>query len=223
MEALQTSRVSIALASAATILATMAVTADATPVYQPTDDTTVTMVNPDTPSGSAGNMVVVNRYGHPSHPPTWQWDTLVRFDLTDIPPGTLITSATLYLYYFALHDNDPVGRVLTCYRITGDWAEETVTWNTQPGNASEASASAVVPAYFAWMIWDVTTDVQAFVNGVHENFGWQIKDEVPWGDINIPWTQFRTKESGVQVPFLEVNAPISVESGSWGSIKALFQ
>jgi hypothetical protein len=125
--------------------------------------------------------------------------------LSSIPAGTQITSATLYLYYYTWHDNNPVGRVLTCYNLAGDWNEETVTWNNQPGHVAQPSSSATVPSVPGqWMAWNVTADAQAFVNNPGTIFGWEIMDEVPWNSCNIPWTRFRTKEFGAFVPYLTV-------------------
>jgi hypothetical protein len=152
-------------------------------------------------------MVVENRYGHPSHGDDFEQDALVRFDVSSIPAGTEIESATLCLYYYHWHDNNPAGRVLTCYRITDDWEEETVTWNTQPTCAAQPTSAATVPAGYDWMTWDVTVDVQAFINEEEPEYGWKIMDEEPWNWYNIPWTYFHTKEYGSYIPHLEVEFP----------------
>jgi len=173
--------------------------------FYPTDDTEIVMRGPDTNYGSSTEMRVENLYGHPSHPVYWEIDALTKFDLSSIPAGTNITSAILHLYYYNWWDNNPAGRALTCYRITGNWNEETVTWNTRPGHAGQVTSSAIVPpAPGVWMAWNVTGDVQAFVNNPGINFGWEIMDEVPWNKFNIPWTRFRTKEYGSSIPYLAV-------------------
>lgn len=198
--------------------------ANAGQIFTPTDDTYVDMRCTDCNNGSGESMTVMNRYGHPTHPENWQKDTLVRFDLSSIPPGSEITSATLYLYYYHYHDNNPAGRNLTCYRITGDWDEMTVTWDTQPGHHTEVTDSATVPGYYTWMDWDVTGDVQDFVDEVQMNYGWQIKDEVPWEWYDIPRTYYRTKEFGDFIPYLEVTCEATpTRSCTWGSIRGLFR
>jgi hypothetical protein len=54
------------------------------------------------------------------------------------------------------------------------------------------------------MEWDVTADVQAFVDGSATNYGWTVLDETYWGGGNIPIMDFRTKEHGQLVPYLAV-------------------
>jgi hypothetical protein len=151
----------VVLASAYPCLQT---TADIITFY-PTDDTMIAMKAPDHNYGSSESMTVRNRYGHEGHPDYWERDLLVRFDLSSIPPDTPVSSAVLHLYYHKWWDNDPAGRSLTCYRATSDWDEATVTWNTQPTRASDPSAAALVPHQpGTWMTWDLTDDVQAFID-----------------------------------------------------------
>ena len=170
--------------------------------FNPTDDTYISMRSPDSNYGSSSQMVVENKYGASSD--DWAKDALVRFDVSSIAAGTKVVSATLYLYYYDWHDNDPAGRELTCYRVASNWDEDSVTWNTQPTSAPQASSRATVPSSFGWMTWDVTGDVQAFVNGPGTEFGWKIVDEDPWQAANIPWTKFRSKEYGECIPYLLV-------------------
>jgi hypothetical protein len=54
------------------------------------------------------------------------------------------------------------------------------------------------------MSWDVTSDVQSFINGINPNYGWKITDENYWGSGNIPYCLFKTKETGVNIPYLEI-------------------
>lgn len=174
--------------------------------FYPTDDARVKMAYPSTNYGSNQVLATQNRYGHPSHPANWEQDTLISFDLSSIPAGTDISSATLQLYYYDYNDTNPAGRELTCYRITGEWDEDSVTWDTRPDHAATPiSASIVPPGPGVWMDWDVTSDVHAFVNdpGV-DNHGWMIMDEEYWGTYNIPRTYFRSKEFGTFTPYLTV-------------------
>lgn len=172
-------------------------------VVNPSDDITIHMNAPNaTGYGSDKNLTVRNRYGASDH---WERDILIRFDLSSIPAGTSVVSAKLYLYYFYYWDNDPAGRSLTAHLITSDWNENTVNWNIAPGYDTVSSASAIVPSSTGrWMSWDVTIDLQKFVNGEKTNFGWQIMDETFWGDCNIPIPYFYSKENGALIPYLEI-------------------
>ena len=42
--------------------------------------------------------------------------------------------------------------------------------------------------------WDVTEDVQDFIDGLQVNCGWKVTDENYWGWFDIPQAFFRTKE-----------------------------
>ena len=174
----------------------------------PTDDATIKQNGPTANEGDTEDLRVRNEFG--GYPPPegdgWAWDILIKFDLSSIPSDCTIKSAKLKLYYFKWWDNDPAGRTLNLYRITSDWSEDTVTWETQPSYYDIKTASATVPSTTGtWMEWNVTADVQKFVQGELPNYGWRIRDdEVPWGDVNIPIAYFYSKEYGDFVPYLEV-------------------
>ncbi|MFT5820213.1 MAG: hypothetical protein ACI8ZM_001452 [Crocinitomix sp.] len=64
---------------------------------------------------------------------------IVEFDLTAIPDWAIIESATLYLYGYNSPSNtghaslgDGIGNNAYIQRITSNWSEETVSWDTQP-------------------------------------------------------------------------------------------
>ncbi|MDY7109934.1 MAG: DNRLRE domain-containing protein [Planctomycetota bacterium] len=169
--------------------------ADLVTLY-PTDDSMIKMSAPDNNYGANGAICLRNRYGSPQHPDHFERDGLIRFDLSELPPDSVVTSAVMSLYYYKWKDNNPVGRLLTCYRLTSDWDEDTVTWNTRPSKMDEPTCESAVPGQPGqWMDWDVTSDVDAFLADPDiRNFGWEIMDEEPWGQYNIPMTYFYTKE-----------------------------
>ena len=177
--------------------------ADAYADFYPTDDTFIYKPVPDSNQGWKDHMVTRNAYGAEGSD-IYQDDILVRFDISSISLGTAIISATLNLYYYQYADNNPVGRELNLYRVTSDWDENTVTWDTQPSYASSPTTYSTVPSSYDWMSWDVSDDIQSYVNGENPNYGWKITDENYWGTGNIPITYFRTKEYGEFIPYLEV-------------------
>jgi len=175
-------------------------------IFFPTDDAVISMSSGNQNNGDSTFLKVRNRYGKYSS--DWEADSLIHFDTSSIPLSANINSATLNLYYTDWDDNNPEGRELTCYRITSGWNEDTVTWNTRPTKASIATSSAIIPdSKGNWMSWNVTNDVQDFVNDV-DNFGWWIMDEDPWEDHDIPITKFYSKEYGNYEPYLEIDLSI---------------
>jgi hypothetical protein len=178
-----------------------------TQILYPTDDGYINNKNIYEQLGNYPDLAVRNRYGEGSD--IWECDMLYRFDLSVIPPETQINSASLNLYYFMWKDTDPVGRPLTVYKITSDWDEMSVTFATKPSIASEVSSESLVPdTTNVWIGWDLTRDVQDFVNNPETNFGWQIMDETYWGTFNVPNAHFYSKEyvppADPFTPYLEV-------------------
>jgi len=173
-------------------------------IFIPTDDGTIRHYAPNEPAGSYHTNWVQNEYGATSG---WACDSLIKFDISSIPPDTEIESAVLYLYYYAWGMNNPAGRDINLYRITSDWVEETVTWNIQPSYASQPTTYATVPSSTGvWNEWDVTSDVQGFISGSSVNYGWKLTDENYWGTFDIPQPFWRSKDfSGDDVlPYLEI-------------------
>ena len=102
---------------------------------------------------------------------------LIEFDLSSIPGGAAISSATLSLYH-ELNTCNPCR--YDVFRITSAWTEGTVTYNTAPTIDPVAWASLVIGDSSAelYRSWDVTALVSAWVNGVYSNFGMWI-EEIP--------------------------------------------
>jgi hypothetical protein len=89
-----------------------------------------------------------------------------------IPPGSTITNATLYLY----EKDKKLGQVTYIYKVTSDWNEDSVTWNTPwltPGGDFDNTytyASFLPNQTDCILAIDLTELVQEWVNGV-SNYG----------------------------------------------------
>jgi hypothetical protein len=84
-----------------------------------------------------------------------------------LPEGTTITSATLYLYV-----QRPNANTVNIHRVTEDWSELDVTWNSFGAAYDPAVAiSFALPAVQAPVSVDVTALVQGWVNGDFPNYG----------------------------------------------------
>jgi hypothetical protein len=172
-------------------------------------DTYISEQSPDANYGDQPLMRVRNREGRISG---WGVDSLVGFDMAPISTWTEVTSATLHLYYAWQSDNDPSGRELSLHRVTESWDEMGVTWNTRPTFEQTPSGVQFVPVDTGmWIEWDVTADLQGFIDKTIDNFGWQVVDADPWGDWFIPMSGFTSKEADGFSPYLTiVPAPSSL-------------
>src|SRR5262249_24798830 len=84
-----------------------------------------------------------------------------------------ITSATLKLYMTTAPTSS---RTFEAHRITGTWSEGTVTWQGAPAYTNSATSSTTTGTTSGvWLSWDITADVQAWVNGT-ANYGTLVRD-----------------------------------------------
>lgn len=180
------------------------------------DDTIIVQENPSNSYGDRGYMNVRN-VGSSG----LQIDSLVKFDLSPVSSDVTVISATLNLYYYNWDANYPAGRNLNIYRITSRWGEDTVTWNTQPSYASQRTSNATVPSSYSWMAWNVTSDVQSFVAGELDNYGWKITDENYWSYKNIPQIYLLPKGYDDYTPYLAIEYSDALNSDEWLSAIAL--
>ncbi|MFC1992419.1 DNRLRE domain-containing protein [Chloroflexota bacterium] len=149
-----------------------------------------------------------------------EYHTLLRFDTTSLSTGSAVSTATLNMYYYS-YDKNPAGLTYYVNRLTeNNWVEGTsdgaaetgavdwidqqhtsVTWTTIGGtNTATDQATAVVPASFGWMSWDVTNLVgYAVNNGV--NAEWVIFD-TSTGSNDM--ADFYSSENGSNIPYISV-------------------
>jgi len=133
-------------------------------VLQPSiSDASVNQAAPATPSGAGTTMEVRNQLESARR-------ALVAFDLSAIPVGSTVLSATLSLYATSA----PASSLgLEVHRPSEPWTEM-VTWDTQPSvGRSDASISGGTAT--GWKSWDVTAAVAAWVSGSAPNHGFQVK------------------------------------------------
>jgi len=176
-------------------------------VLEPSADTWVGEHSPNVNHGSDGHMLVSDKYGSTSD---YDARGMVLFDLSEIPSGSTIISANLSLYYYHYDDTDPIGREITCHRILDSWDEMTVTYNTMPNSNPVECSSAILPGYFTWVYWNVTSEVYDFINGGDDNYGWMVRDyKAPWGNFDIPQQYYYSSNAVDLHPklFIRFNSP----------------
>ncbi len=128
--------------------------------------------------------------------------SFVEFDVSSIPSGSTVNTATLTLCATKVPSS---ARTIDLHRITASWVETTLTWNNQPSVAGSVTDSATTPGSPACMTWDVAADVQLWIDGT-ANEGWRAKDAVE-GQGTKYITEFATRENGTPAhrPILDVN------------------
>ncbi len=109
--------------------------------------------------------------------------------------GGTLASATFYIYVI-----EPSGQQVNIHRITSGWDEMLVTWN----NFGGAYAADIEGSFMAdasdWRSVDVTALVQEWMNGVYENFGLLIDQEI----IDYPRAIYGSRENASLEPYLEI-------------------
>lgn len=139
----------------------------------PSDDAFIRASSPDSNFGYLPDIEVrpdngANRRG------------LVRFDLSSIPQGISVTSATLYLY----EKDRKLDQVTFIYKVTTPWNENSVTWNYPwliPGgdfDNSHAYASFPPIQSNCMLTIDLTSLVQEWING-SPNYGFLLYSTGP--------------------------------------------
>ncbi len=96
--------------------------------------------------------------------------SLIHFDLSSIPEGATIESATLYGYMTARKGD----REVAAYRVIEAWDESNVTWCNGPSNDTQPT-DVIDPGSAAnvWIAWNVTQDLQAYAEDT-PNYGWKL-------------------------------------------------
>ncbi|MFH1118735.1 MAG: DNRLRE domain-containing protein [Bacteroidota bacterium] len=106
--------------------------------------------------------------------------SLIKFDLSLIPQGSIITQARLSLFcnttsgHHQLHSGENSSYLL---RITSDWDQHQVTWDSQPSTTLEdviilPKSQSLTQDY---LDIDVTTQIMYFIQHPELNFGFMIQ------------------------------------------------
>ena len=173
----------------------------------PEKDNTIYEDAPGTNSNGAGIYI----FGGTQASNGWSRRALLRFDLSGIPAGSTINSASLSM---RVSQTISGPQSMGAHRMIADWGEgssdapgqegggtgaatgdatwvssfhPSTSWTTVGGdfepNASAVTSVAGSGSTPSWSSPAMTGDVQAWVDGAHPNFGWLVKhiDEVALG------------------------------------------
>ncbi|MEM3466679.1 MAG: DNRLRE domain-containing protein [Candidatus Jordarchaeales archaeon] len=154
--------------------------------------------------------------------------SFINFNLSRIPPGSVIYSATLKLFMF---DAPPSSRTMVCDRVTQfSWSEAGITWNNQPDATEYVTSIATGTIDNVWLSLTVTASVQKFVSkdsaGYAPNYGWRLKDKAESASSTILWRMWSKEYSdSSKRPYLEVKyypphlelslESTTLEAGKW--------
>lgn len=118
----------------------------------------------------------------------------LNFNTASIPVGSTITNATLRLY---MSDAPGASRTYEAYLVEDSWAENSVTWSAQPSVAAIATDSVTTgTTNHKWLEFEVTADVNDFINNSVTNYGWMIKDSSEDGGSPARTSTISSSEKG---------------------------
>jgi len=129
----------------------------------PSDDTYVCA---DDATGNYGNSSRL-KVGKNNGDDQYEKIAYLKFDLSSIPDGAVIISATLKLY-----DETSVSINIKVYRVAEDWSESDINWNNKPSfDESYTYASVNSGGSGSWFEADITELVEEWLNGTYNNYG----------------------------------------------------
>jgi YD repeat-containing protein len=100
--------------------------------------------------------------------------SLLKFDVSWIPPGTLIDAAELRVWYDQGYFTNANSVSLQAHRITASWSESTVTWSNFAGGNGEQVGGTVTKQTFInsrWHSYNLKDLVTRWVDGTVSNHG----------------------------------------------------
>jgi len=138
---------------------------------------------------------------------------LFQYDLSAIPVGATITSATAR---FLVRKKDDSGDPVNVFRVTDSWTETGATWNNTANDYDSSTVyGSFVPDAEGWVTVDLTILVQAWVDNDFANDGLMLIST-----SNDKESKFTSKEWDIiaERPWLEIlTAEIGVGGGGPGS------
>jgi len=93
--------------------------------------------------------------------------TLLKFELSGLPPVSTINSASLNLYMYR-NETSVTGSHIAVFRLLNNWSQSNVTWNTQPPfNPSPFSPTwdGYIPVNSSTPLGPISIDITDLVRG----------------------------------------------------------
>ena len=130
--------------------------------------------------------------------------TFIKFDVSTIPAGSTINSATLS---FACTTNGNYDyEFFNVYELSSSWTETGATWNNGPSwwTTPYSQIYGGDPGTPVWLDWDVTDLVDDWVNGSRTNYGFAVMMQGNFFQGLNARLEFHSSEN-TAVPSLYVN------------------
>ena len=133
---------------------------------------------------------------------------VIRFNLSGFPSGCTINSAWLILQEY---NTQGTSRQINVHRLTTSWTEGSTNWpapwTSGGGDYAATAVGSFTPTWTGVIKQDsvnLTTSVQAMVNGSYSNYGWLLK--IATEDATQQYWAFYSKESTTAAyrPFLRI-------------------
>jgi len=195
-------RISMILTLGLVILATIGLFPDYSAAFTITSSQDVMISNGDASDSGAPdpdqnlngfNTITVNWVGG------FENKGLVMFNLSELA-GITIHDAQIGLYHTS---NSVNGAIFDIFRITSDWSESTVTWNTAPSFEITPVSTLTISdnENGVWRYWDITELVNGWVNETYANYGIMLARQ----DLPNPYAYFAAREYPGFAPQLIIN------------------
>jgi len=153
-------------------------------------DAYISVISPSSNYGSAPTLGVGRQSGRTLH------RSLFRFDLSGIPAGATVLSASFRAYLVQSFGTPPTLNV-ELKRINTAWEEMTVTWNT-PLDYTGMDNVVTVGTAAGYYGWDVTSLVQTWLSSdAGSNHGLALWSE---DEDLLGWRGFASKENTLDPP-----------------------
>ena len=100
----------------------------------------------------------------------------IQFDLSSVPQTAVILDADLGLYYD--WSWPAVSFSIGLHKVTENWGEDTITWDSQPASSSVAEEIISIPASGTndFRYWDIDDLVEGWLEGTISNYGMVLRD-----------------------------------------------